>query len=378
MRRHTAFTIAVAGILLLSGCLGATPTDGDANAQPTTDSPTDTPEADDGTTADGPDGADILRRSEQSLSTVQSLTATINQTFVRDGQVADNATLSLAERDHKLMQRTEVLGDSDWQPHVVAINESHISVYDAAAGTVSIHENPNSDQPGLAMEWKVRTTNRSATPTFLGNATVDGQQAYRVKLTPESDGRPVRYFWLGHDDGLLLKERAVYNDSYQFVRTYRNLQTGVDIPDERFTFTPPADATVEDTTGESSDDEAPTHYPNESALADATSIELPDPTVVSGYSFQHGTVVDGEAGHGVHTVYADGKETYLVAKFVTANWSLADVPGNHSVTVDGHDAVYNASTGGLQFECEGVRYVVDSDSLTRAELFTVAESIACN
>ncbi|MFC7076865.1 hypothetical protein [Haloarcula halophila] len=123
----------------------------------------------------------------------------------------------------------------------------------------------------------------NVTVTYAGTETVDGRTTYRLEVTPASDAMALesQTLWLDREYVFPIKRQTVstYNgNTYESTITYRNVSFNPTIEPE--TFELQADEVPDDAERVRS-----SSYDSRAALANATELSIPDPTVPSGFEF---------------------------------------------------------------------------------------------
>lgn len=244
---------------------------------------------------------------------------------------------------------------------------------------------------------------------------VDGRDAYRVVFEPKDDGSAgddsdgVTVFdavanpfvGLGDDEeetdeseaGGRVPNRAEiwFDTEYMFPLRYeietedavvelrfRDVAFNPGIPEQRFTFEPPANATVEEV-----DLPDTQEYDDVEAASEAAPFEISEPSVVpEGYEFDGVTVTtfeDENRTNAALSYRAGGREFVFVQ--VTDGEFEAEVDGE-PVDVGGTTGTYSSDDGlggkRLSWECNGLQYAVaGGEDLGRETFIEMARSIGC-
>lgn len=213
--------------------------------------------------------------------------------------------------------------------------------------------------------------------SYEGTESVGGRDAYVVDVQPVSNQSVVTNgtFWFDTERYLPIKsvyEMSIGGQHREVTRTYRNLTYDPSIPEGAFTFEAPPNATVETRSNSIS------VYQSLSDLEDATELSVPEPDVPDGYAFaQASTAVQGE-NTTLAIQYSNGDGTVIVAKQRGPAVNLTSDDGER-VSIADREGTYRSvqGTSTLSWSCEGTRYVVQG-SLSKSELVTIAESMACD
>jgi len=355
---------------------GAAADAGDSAAPAVTPTPTETPTstpAPTGTSEAPESAADLEATFESRMKSLSSYTATRSQTTSMDNRTSSMTTdmwvrLSTGE------YRTEVVAPEKRAGNTVVGGTDTVWVYNEARNEVSTYNRSaygtanasTSVVTGLATGYEV---------TDYERATVDGQETYRVTLVPERDtGNSVdttvtawldteTYFPMTVEQSYDLENRSLSTRTH-----YENVTLNATIPDERFTFDPPENATVE-----SVDLPETRTFDSLESMRESVDVSLPDPEVPESFTFQQGTLV--EYNHTTLSLNYENESARLGVSKLSGERSL---DGGENITVgdhDGHLRSYGETTM-VTWTCEGWTYSV-SGTIDRAELLDVASSVAC-
>jgi len=354
-----------------TGADGADDT-GEANADQTT--PTETPTPNPTATPEAPESATELEATfESRMTSLSSYTATRSQTTSMDNRTSSMTTdmwvrLSTGE------YRTEVVAPEERAGNTVVGGTDTVWVYDEAKNEVTTYNRSaygtanasTSVVTGLATGYEV---------TDYERATLDGQETYRVTLVPESDTRnsvdTTVTAWLDAETYFPVTVEQSYeleNTTLSTRTHYENVTLNATIPDERFTFAPPENATVE-----SVDLPETRTFDSLASMRESVDVSLPDPEVPEGFTFQQGTLV--EYNQTTLSLNYENESARLGVSKLSGERSL---DGGENVTVgdhDGHLRTYGETTM-VTWTCDGWTYSV-SGTIDRAELLDIARSTDC-
>jgi outer membrane lipoprotein-sorting protein len=271
--------------------------------------------------------------------------------------------------------RTEVVAPEERAGNTVVGGTDTVWVYDEPHNEVTTYNRSSygtanastSVVTGLATGYDV---------TDYERATLDGRETYRVTLVPETDaGNSVDTTvtaWLDTETYF----PVTVEQSYEFENTsvstrthYENVTLNATIPDERFTFDPPANATVE-----SVDLPETRTFDSLDSMRESVEMSVPDPEVPEDFTFQQGSVV--EYNHTTLSLTYENESARLSVSKLSGDRSL---DGGENVTVgdhDGHLRSYGETTM-VTWNCDGWTYSVGG-SIDRAELLDIARSIECD
>jgi len=157
---------------------------------------------------------------------------------------------------------------------------------------------------------------------------------------------------------------------------FRNVSFEPGIPEERFTFEPPDNATVEEV-----DVPDIEQYDDVESANEAVPFELSEPSFVpEGYERNDVSVsaFEDENRTNAALFYQAGEQEFLVVQ-VTDGEPRFEVEGE-SVEFAGMNGTFSSDEQGgnqLAWECNGLRYTVSAGDLDRETVLQVAESIDC-
>jgi len=344
--------------------------DSAAPAATPTETPTPTPTA----TPPAPESAAELEATfESRMTALSSYTATRSQTTSMGNRTVSMTTdmwvrLSTGE------YRTEVVAPEERAGNVVVSGTDTVWVYDDERNEVSTYNRSAygtanasaSVVTGFATHYDV---------TDYERATLDGRETYRVTLVPEKDtGTTVETTvtaWLDRETYFPVTVEQSYeleNKSFSTHTHYENVTLNATIPDERFTFEPPANATVE-----SVDLPDTRSFDSLESMRESVDLSVPDPEVPEDFSFQQGTVVESN-----HTTVSLTYENETSRVGVSKMGGDLALDGGENVTVGDHDGHLHSygETTMVTWTCEGWTYSV-SGTIDRTELLDIAHSIEC-
>lgn len=243
---------------------------------------------------------------------------------------------------------------------------------------------PGTDRPAPATNGTVGRFDVS----YEGTAEVDGRTAHVLELTPHTTT----------DDGFAVENQTLYLDtehlyplrqrmSYRFdgnrtrvTVTHRNVSFDGDAAADRFTFDPPANATV---------DEVPlpetTRYDSVGALRANTTLDVPSPDLPDGFALKSATHTVGtdRPFSGVTLSYSNGSASVFVATYNRTD-PFGEVTGpsdGEAVRLGDRNATYGeyGTAKSVTWSCReaDMRYSVSTDALSRDALLEIARSLDC-
>ncbi|WP_440990151.1 LolA family protein [Haloarchaeobius baliensis] len=220
------------------------------------------------------------------------------------------------------------------------------------------------------------------TATYEGRETVAGRETHVVALAPTGDVPTVasdlriryyldaeRYFPVK-----VAQSMTVNGEEFRIVTEYSDVEFDADVPDSRFRFDPPEEASVVDL------DESQETFETRAAAAANVSMTIPDPDVPAGYELYRVGLLRGEITT-VTVFYRNDAGNVLYVSKHSEPRSTGSAEGV-TVDVDGTEGRYVAtdSLGSVVWACAGDRQyaVVSVDgSLSRSTLVAVARSTGC-
>lgn len=212
---------------------------------------------------------------------------------------------------------------------------------------------------------------------YLGTDTVAERTVHGFRMTAASDAAIDfdRTMWLDAEYYYPLKTNqtlTLQNETYHTTMHLEDVRFNADLPDDVFEFETPDDATVE-TLG--ADVQT---FDSLTALRANTPMVVPEPDVPDGYEFHQAQLFQGNHTQSLlHYSSEDGRLT--VSKSPTA-WNESSVlSAGENVTVAGHEGQYIATgqSNLVAWSCDSDQYSVFGSPLGKEELLTVAESVAC-
>ncbi|WP_232702106.1 DUF4367 domain-containing protein [Halobacterium wangiae] len=213
--------------------------------------------------------------------------------------------------------------------------------------------------------------------TYLGTDTVDGRTVHGFRMTAASDAAVDfdRTMWLdaAYYYPLRMNQTVTLDgETYHTAMHLENVTYNDDLPTDVFTFEKPEGATVE-----TRDFHVET-FDSLSALRANSSLAVPDPDVPDGYEFHRAQVIQGN--HTQLTLQYESEDGHLtVSKSPATSAEPNAHPGGENVSVAGYEGRY-LSTGQynlVTWSCERTRYSVVGSTLDEEALVEIAQSMAC-
>lgn len=345
--RQVLLTVGLVALLALSGCLGTGPLS----------------EAEEQRVAD---------EFEQRFSDIDGFTATVH-TDVDGENVSTETRAKVWQRPGTAEMRQEVLEPAERAGDVTVTNESTSIHYDASENTytrMDLSGLPTGEATDLGSQ--LRNLLDRFDVTYNGTDTVDGQETHKVTLVPSNTsataGSLEMTMWVDTEQWFPVKQRMTSDElGIEATTRYENVTLDPGIPDERFSFEPPADATERETGFDS--------YESRDSLAEATNQTLPDPDPPEGYAFEGGTATSFNGSDSASLRYANGDGSFTIS-VSDANGQPQD--GGETVDVGNRTGQYSEMNeyGHLSWQCEDTAYSV-TGNVDRETLVDVGASIEC-
>lgn len=220
-----------------------------------------------------------------------------------------------------------------------------------------------------------RNLSQGYTAEYLREATVSGRETYVVRVRPPNGtfGDLVRNqtVWVAQENWFPVKTQvtvSVGNTTTTSTTTYSNLTFNESIPDERFSFDPPENATVVEV------DPTTTTYDSVAAAEGAVNFSVRSPeSLPEGYELENVTVTSSGTTASVSLLYGNGTATLV---FGQSPADGATVSGGQNVSVAGNPGRYQEFSGQgiLQWQSDGFTYSL-TGPLPRETLVGIAESV---
>ncbi|GAA0289119.1 LolA family protein [Halobacterium noricense] len=388
MGRQTLLAVAVAALLVTSGCTGLDVL------------------ADDAAT---PSDVDVAQRYD-SLDTLEATRVTT----VDDGNTT-NETRALVRVDFttdppRRYQRT--LAPESRAGDVTVLNESGALLYDADENTVrrvpridgwttrnqsaylarivaAAHGDGVAEVSDGVSPLPIIPTTRSGPSIpedaiegfeveYLGTQRVAGRTAHGFELTAVSEAALTanQTLWLDSEYYYPLKtsRRIDYrNRTIEATSRLKTVTFDADLPADAFHFDVPEDAT-----GETLNVSTQT-FDSASALREHVDFSVPDPEVPAAYEFDEAQYVSGNVTQAsLQYVTADG-EQLTVTKTTSGPNANGWFTSGENVTVAGHDSQYLTTprSNFVSWSCGDTRYAVVATDLEKESLLAVADSVGC-
>jgi len=346
----------------LAGCLGTQET------SPTQETTTASPQ----TAADESPSAHVIEQHALSNNTsVESVTGTVTIT-TETGDETETMRANVWEEPPNNVRYEYTAGPSEGT--VLVSNGSTFWMYNETTNTARNFQYGT----GLAENLTRAFQNLSAefTADYQGEATVSGQETYvvSIQVPNETLGGAVgtQTVWLDQDNWFPVQMQVtttVGNQTTTSTTTYSDLTYNASIPADRFTFEPPANATVENVTLPET-----TTFESVSAAEDSVNVSIREPTTLpSDFTLQNVTTTRSGDTTSVSLTYANESATLRVSQS-TATQTTTTQGEDVSVAGNAGSYVEFGDQGILQWQSDGVTYSV-SGPFSQSTLVEVAESL---
>jgi outer membrane lipoprotein-sorting protein len=219
---------------------------------------------------------------------------------------------------------------------------------------------------------------------FRGTDRIAGRQAYvlHIESAGETDTTVTDYtqtLFVDTEWFVVLRthtEVTVDGRRLEQTRTYRTVSFNPGLDDDRFTFTPPPDATVETV---KLPPESVASYGSLAELRDAVETPVPEPELPATLEFR-GATIGGAENSVIRMEYANATARVVITKNrETGGITRIQTAGEESVDIDGNEGVYDAGVvrQTLSWQCGNVAYSVTGEGISKERLLQVAESVTC-
>ncbi|MCG1003063.1 MULTISPECIES: outer membrane lipoprotein carrier protein LolA [Halobacterium] len=388
MGRQTLLAVAVAALLVTSGCSGLDVLADDAETPP---------------------DVDVAQRYK-SLDTLEATRVrtvdTGNDTTETRALVRDDVSTDQRRQYRRILAPESRAGD------VTVVDESGLLMYDASENAVTHlpwsgrrHDGNRSaylqrvvsaardggdvaePSDGVSPLPVVPTTGASASipedaiegfeVEYLGTRTVAGRTAHGFELTAVSEAALTveQTLWLDSQYyyPLHTTHRLDYrNRTIETSTRLENVTFDAGLPDDAFEFDVPENATVE-TLNVSTES-----FDSVSALRERVDFSVPDPAVPDGYEFAEARYVGGNVTQ-ASLQYVTADDHRLTVTKTTSSSNAGGFTSGENVTVAGRDGQYLTTprTKFVTWSCGDTRYAVVGTNLDKTALLAVADSVGC-
>lgn len=261
---------------------------------------------------------------------------------------------------------------------VMVSNGTAITLYNENTNTVRRLQLSNEKKGTLQQLAKMfQNLSGQYTAEYIGQATVSGRETYVVSVQPPEDGLFAetvknQTVWLDQKNWFPIKQKIsmqIGNQTMTTTITYTNISYNVSIPDEKFTFEPPENATVK-----SIDFPDAKTYSSIEKAESAVNISINEPHVPDEYSIKDVSVTTANNTTSVSIIYQNGSDA-LVFSQSTADRRIAN---GKDVSIDGITGSYRTlnEMSILQWSDDEFSYSITGD-LSKSSLIDIAESLYC-
>jgi len=353
--------VAVLLVASLAGCVGL---------QDSSTAPETTTAAPQTTSGESP-SADVIERHALSNDTVvESVTGTVTIT-TETGTETQTIEANVWQAPPNDVRYEYVSGPSEGV--VLVSNESAFWMYNETTNTARRFQYGNGRLQNLTRAFQ--NFSSGFTAEYRGEETVSGRETYVVSVQPPNGtlGSVAgnQTVWLDQENWFPVRTQVtttVGNQSTTSTITYSNVTYNASIPADRFTFEPPANATVENVTLPETET-----FESVDAAAESVNFSVREPTSVPGdLTLRNVTTTQSGETTAVSLTYANESATLRVSQS-TATGSATQ---GENVSVAGHDGSYAefGDQGILQWQTDRFTYSV-SGPFSRSTLVAVAESL---
>lgn len=306
----------------------------------------ETPSTTDVQTTEQADEDDVIDSFVERLSTLETVefTRTTESEF---GNETSRRTIHVAADLENVRKRSETVNTTVGSNTTTVMNESTIRTYDPNENTVTEYE--ISGEQALLPTLDALANESLVSYELAGMDTVDGNDTYVLEATPqlqsETDAEMSLTVFVDTETYFPVRiesERTGETYTYSSTVTHSNVTLNEEIPDSTFELDVPANAS------EPSEYVGPdvSSYESYDNLSTQATLSLPAEELTAAFSFQEGTIVEGEDYYSVSLRYTDGEETISVN-------TRAD-PFNESryEESDRYEAVEIGETTGYRYESD--------------------------
>lgn len=307
-----------------------------------------------------------------------------------DRRVANGSVLWLYDRDVNAVKKIDLTPRTDANGTQVRrlrrlferLDRTRVTATPSATPTPGIQPLPAVPSAGQATVAASTAGSSAYNATYVGNRTVDGRSTYLVRVQSHATNASAmvtnytQRLWLDAEYFYPVKRQTSWRQHGSRTRittTYRNVTFNPGLQDDRFTFEPPANATVESVGGRYQQS-----YGSITALQSAARMSVPLPDVPPSFELAYAsrTEVPGRV-KSVGLRYSNATAKLSISKS-NLTWYQPET-ANETVSIAG-------TTGELRnlgpkqtvsWTCDGWRYSVTGSGLPKAVLVEVAESVTC-
>jgi outer membrane lipoprotein-sorting protein len=348
MRRST-LSIALIAVVVLSGCSAA--------VGPLSENTEQT----------------VAEQAEQRLTEIDGFSATRITTVTVDGETR----ITKAEvwmRPSTNEMRSHVVSPEKRAGDVSVIGTESIWYYDASENVVTRMNITASRSNETTIGTQLTELISERELVYEGQTTIDGRQTHKIRIEAEEDsgqgvGMANVTMWISEEKQFPVKIRYSSAGELNMTSTirYTDLTINPDLDDDRFTFEPPANATVKTP---SMNVES---FDSREALDAATNVSVPNPDLPEGFSFEQATKYE----ESFSVTYSNGSTSMFVSYSDDSQMTQSD--RGEQVSIGEHEGrlVESNSLTLVRWTCDGARLTVAGD-LPRESILETARSIQCS
>ncbi|MXV64196.1 DUF4367 domain-containing protein [Natronorubrum sp. JWXQ-INN-674] len=364
--RRPLAVAAVALLLVTAGCLGAVGF-GDESGDDTDEN---------GTEDELPDADELVERSIQAESSVETLHGVQTITWADDDELV-SSTHEVWQRGANEYRMELLESDEPEQIDVMVSSGTTTWLYDEADNE-AVKTELDIDQAELDAlnDDLVDSVYADMSATVDGTDTVADRDVYVVDLA--ADGSDAMYddatLWIDQETHYPLKQDSTMSMGAEMTITVEFEEVTFDEPidDDRFAFEPPADAEVID-----ADDFTFEQFDEIDDAEAAAPFDLPEPAVPAEYGLEQVSVSENMVGWSASLQYTDESDTFLTVTVAEDESEPILDPDGDPIEVGDTDAIlreFGTDMMALEWEDDGLSYTVSGD-LEREELVEIALSI---
>ena len=273
----------------------------------------ETPSTTDVQTTESADGDEVIDSFVERLSTLETVefTRTTESEFSNE---TSTRTIHVAADLENFRKRTETVNTTVGSNTTTVMNKSAVVTYNADENTVSEYE--ISGERTLLPTLDILGNESAISYEFVGTDTIDGEDTYVLEATPQLQRDTdvemsltvsvdaETYFPVRMESETVSEEYT-----YSSTVTHSNVTLDGEIPESTFDLDVPADAS-EPSAYVGPDITSSESYDN---ISNQATLSLPAAELAGEFSFERGTIVDGEDYYSVSLRYTDGEETISVS-----------------------------------------------------------------
>ncbi|MWG36851.1 LolA family protein [Halomarina oriensis] len=351
--RSSLAAVCLAALLVTSGCMATGPVEDDTVQS-------------------------YAQQFEQEMNDLDGFTATRTTTVTYDGENT-TSTDEVWVRPGTGEMRAETVAPDERTGDVVVRTMNTSWSYDASENSAYSIDFSESDLPRTnGFGYRLDDIAEQSNVSYAGTEELDGETVHRIEFAATNTGvaNSNVTVWVDADTRFPVKlHQTVESDDVDMAITirYDDVELNPGIDDDRFTFEPPANATVEET-------ELPPmeRYESLDALRENASMTVPDPALPEGFELEQAVVTHLDEGESLSMTFSNGTAMVSVGVQDAGVYGNRSLDGGETVPVGETTGTYRtfADTGTVQWTCDDHRHSVGG-ALSKAALLDVAESMGC-